>query len=249
MKNLGLIGYPLTHSFSEKYFGDKFLQEGISGFEYRNYAIRQIRDLGKLIREEPGLIGLNVTIPYKEQVIPFLADLDETARQVEAVNTILIEREGDTVTMTGYNTDVYGFLNSLKPFLDPAHSHALILGTGGASKAVGHVLKQLGISGQFVSRKPAAGQLHYNDICLSIIKKNKLIINTTPLGTNPDTSSFPDIPYDLVSSEHILYDLVYNPAETEFLKLGKNKGATTINGLRMLELQAEASWRIWTGQE
>ena len=248
MKKLGLIGYPVTHSFSEKYFRHKFQQEEISGFDYRNYPIQQIADLETLIGEEHDLIGLNVTIPYKEQVIPFLADLDETARQVGAVNTILIQRIEDIVTMTGYNTDVYGFLNSLKPFLGPAHSHALILGTGGASKAVEYVLGQLGIASQFVSRKPAAGQLHYRDLCLPIIKKNKLIINTTPLGTSPDISSFPDIPYDLVSSKHILYDLVYNPAETEFLKFGRKKGATTINGQRMLELQAEASWRIWTGK-
>jgi len=249
MKKLGLIGFPLTHSFSEKYFRDKFLQEGIIGYEYRNYPIRQILELETLIRDVPGLTGLNVTIPYKEQVIPFLADLDETAGKVGAVNTIRIEREGDSIRLTGYNTDVPGFLNSLKPFVDSAHRHALILGTGGASKAVRYALGQLGIASQVVSRHPAEGQMHYRDLCLPIMKKNLLIINTTPLGTSPDISTYPDIPYDLVSGRHILYDLVYNPAETEFLRLGRQKGATTINGLRMLELQAEASWRIWTRQK
>jgi shikimate dehydrogenase len=166
-----------------------------------------------------------------------------------AVNTIRIERDGDSLRLSGHNTDVYGFLNSLRPHLNSAIRHALVLGTGGASKAVSYALTQLDIASQVVSRHPAEGQLHYRDLCLPVMKKNLLIINTTPLGTHPDVSTFPDIPYDLVSGEHILYDLVYNPAETEFLRLGKQKGATTINGLRMLELQAEASWRIWTGQE
>ena len=247
MIKLGLIGYPLTHSFSEKYFRNKFLQEEIKGYQYSNYPVTDIKDLRTLILDEPGLKGLNVTIPYKQQVIPLLSDLDETARQIGAVNTINISRDNKNLYLKGFNTDVYGFQTSLEPLLSPEHSSALILGTGGASKAVEFVLKSLGISYQFVSRKPASDQLQYSDLCLPVIKNHKLIINTTPLGTYPEVSTFPDIPYDLLGPEHILYDLVYNPAETEFLRLGREKGAVTQNGLRMLELQAEAAWEIWTG--
>ncbi len=245
-KKLGLIGYPLSHSFSERYFREKFLREEITGFEYRNYPLRQIAGIEGLVKAEKGLIGLNVTIPYKQKVIPYLGELDETARQIGAVNTIRITRDKGSVAMKGFNTDAYGFLNSLKPLLDQKHDAALVLGTGGASRAVHYVLGQLGIDCHFVSRNPSRGQLHYSDLCLPVISKHKLIINTTPLGTHPDTESFPDIPYDLISGDHILYDLVYNPAETEFLRLGRKKGAVTVNGLKMLELQAEASWRIWT---
>jgi shikimate dehydrogenase len=246
MIKLGLIGYPLSHSFSEKYFKNKFIQEEIQGYQYSNYPITDIKDLRKLILDEPYLKGLNVTIPYKQQVIPFLADLDETARQIGAVNTIYISRDSQNISLRGFNTDVYGFQTSLEPLLRPEHNAALILGTGGASKAVEFVLKSLGISYQFVSRKPASEQLHYSDLCLPVIKNHKLIINTTPLGTYPEVSAFPDIPYDLLGPGHILYDLVYNPAETEFLRLGSEKGVVTQNGLRMLELQAEAAWDIWT---
>lgn len=245
MIKLGLIGFPLSHSFSVKYFRDKFQQENIQGYEYRNYPIQKIGDLKDLIRDEPDLKGLNVTIPYKKKVLPFLSHIDETARQIGAVNTLLISRGGDSVTLEGFNTDVYGFRESLSPLLETKPLAALVLGTGGASKAIEYVLKELGIACRFVSRKPASGQLHYRDLCLPVIRQHKLIINTTPLGTYPDVSAFPDIPYDLITSEHILYDLVYNPAETRFLKLGLEKGARTSNGLRMLELQAEASWNIW----
>ena len=249
MIKLGLIGFPLSHSFSVQYFSDKFKQENIRGYEYKNYPIQQIGGLEDLIRDEPELLGLNVTIPYKEQVVPWLDRIDETARKIGAVNTLLISREGESVTLEGFNTDVYGFRESLIPLLDPEPGAALVLGTGGASKAIEYVLGELGISCQFVSRRPEGGQLHYRELCLPVFRQHKLIINTTPLGTYPDVSAFPDIPYDMITSEHILYDLVYNPAETRFLKMGREKGATVMNGLKMLELQAEASWHIWTNSQ
>lgn len=245
---LGLIGYPLTHSFSEKYFADKFREEGIGDYVYRNFPIREIGMLPSLIREESRLIGLNVTIPYKEQVIAFLDELDKEAAEVGAVNTIRIFRREGGFRLKGYNTDVYGFRESLIPLLRGDHAQALVLGTGGASRAVCHVLDQLEIAWQYVSRKPIPGHLRYEDLCLSVIRQKTLIINTTPLGTWPDIDRFPDIPYDILTPDHLLYDLVYNPAETAFLRLGRKKGAMTKNGMEMLRLQAEASWKIWTGK-
>jgi shikimate dehydrogenase len=247
-KKLGLIGYPLTHSFSEKYFAEKFRKEDIRDYSYSNYSIPEIGELISLIRDEPELVGLNVTIPYKEQILPFLDELDQEAREVGAVNTILISREEGDIHLKGYNTDVYGFRESLFPLLRGQHRHALVLGTGGASKAISYVLDQLGIKYQYVSRKYIAGQLEYKDLCYSVISKSTLIINTSPLGTYPDISTFPDIPYDILGSDHLLYDLVYNPAETAFLRLGKQKDAEVKNGLEMLELQADRSWEIWTGR-
>lgn len=249
MKKLGLIGYPLSHSFSETWFGEKFLKEGIRDYEYRNYPIREIGEFKKLVREEPGLVGLNVTIPYKRDVISCLGELDQTAEKAGAVNTILISRQEGSISMKGYNTDVYGFRTSLAPFLDPLPRGALILGTGGASRAVEYVLRELGIPCSFVSRTPSSGQMHYRDLCQPVMKSHTLIVNTTPLGTWPEVKGFPSIPYDLLGEGHILYDLVYNPPETGFLRLGREKGATTINGLKMLELQAEASWNIWTREQ
>jgi shikimate dehydrogenase len=245
MKRLGLIGYPLSHSFSVKYFSEKFSREGIRGFEYRNYPIQSVQALKPLIQEEKDLIGLNVTIPHKEKVMSLLDEIDQEAAQIGAVNTIRITRTSGKIHLKGYNSDAFGFRESLLPLLGGSHRYALVLGTGGASKAVTYALEQLGIGYQYVSRDPAEGQLHYLDLCNAIIKKHTLIINTTPLGTYPDTSAFPNIPYDLVTSGHILYDLVYNPPETEFLRLGRQKGATIKNGHEMLILQAEKSWEIW----
>ena len=247
IQRFGLIGYPLSHSFSEKYFAAKFAAEGILGCAYRNYPIPEIAHLEGLLDDEPALRGLNVTIPYKERIIPYLDEIDGEARDVGAVNTVKITRAGGRLKLKGYNTDVYGFRESLYPILEGRNDQALILGTGGASKAVAYVLDQLGIKYQFVSRKYTPGQLQYRDLCLAIIKNVTVIINTTPLGTYPDTSSFPDIPYDILTPEHLLYDLVYNPPETAFLRLGKQKGARIKNGREMLELQAERSWEIWTG--
>jgi shikimate dehydrogenase len=245
MKRLGLIGYPLSHSFSVKYFGEKFSREGIRDFEYRNFPIRTVQELKLLLEEEKDLIGLNVTIPHKEKVMPLLDEIDPEAMEIGAVNTIRISRSSGKIHLAGYNSDAYGFRESLLPLLGADHQHALVLGTGGASKAVTYALEQLGIGYQYVSRNPAEYQMHYNDLCHAVIKKHTLIINTTPLGTYPDTSAFPNIPYDLVTSGHILYDLVYNPPETKFLRLGRQKGATVKNGHEMLILQAERSWEIW----
>jgi len=245
MKHLGLIGYPLSHSFSVKYFAEKFDREGVSEFEYRNYPIRSVQELRPLIEENEELIGLNVTIPHKKEVMPLLDEIDHEAAEIGAVNTIRIKRSCGKIHLMGYNSDAYGFRESLLPLLGAGHQYALVLGTGGASKAITHVLEQLGINYQYVSRSPAKDQLHYLDLCYAVIKKHTLIVNTTPLGTYPNISTFPNIPYDLVTSGHILYDLVYNPPETEYLRLGKQKGATVMNGHEMLILQAEKSWEIW----
>jgi shikimate dehydrogenase len=242
---LGLIGYPLTHSFSAGYFSDKFKRENITDYEYRNFPLKNISRFRQLLKNNPGLCGLNVTIPYKEQIISYLDKLDSVAERIGAVNTVKFIRKGNRNELVGYNTDSTGFLKSLTPSLNSSHKRALILGTGGASKAVAFVLQELEIEFLFVTRNPKPGMITYRDLCLSIIRNHLLIINTTPLGTYPDVQSFPDIPYDLLTPGHIMYDLVYNPPETEFLRLGRQKGATCINGQRMLEIQAEKSWEIW----
>lgn len=246
MKLIGLIGYPLTHSFSVGYFSDKFKKEHIKNYEYRNFPIKHISGLSQLLKKNPEICGLNVTIPYKEKIISYLDKLDPVAERIGAVNTVKFVQDGSRKVMVGYNTDCYGFLKSLTPNLDSRYRRALILGTGGSSKAVAFVLQELNMEFLFVSRKPESGEIGYRDLCLSVIRKYLLIINTTPLGTFPDVNIFPDIPYDLLTSDHILFDLVYNPPETEFLRFGRQKGARCINGQKMLELQAEKSWEIWT---
>jgi len=246
MKFLGLIGYPLTHSFSVDYFAEKFKDLGITDYEYRNYPIKQIGELKTVLEDNPGLIGLNVTIPYKEDVIPYLDELDTEAWKIGAVNTIKITYQKRNRFLKGYNTDAYGFHHSLIPHLKEYHKNALILGTGGASKAIAYSLKAAGIEYKWVSRNPEKGQLSYADLCLAIMKKHLLIINTTPLGTFPDVNYFPDIPYDLLTNKHILYDLVYNPPETKFLEFGRLYKTVCVNGYQMLKLQAERSWEIWT---
>ncbi|MFN4246467.1 MAG: shikimate dehydrogenase [Flavipsychrobacter sp.] len=234
----GLIGYPLSHSFSPAYFNNKFATENIDG-RYDAYAIPSVEDLKTLLQEHPQLKGLNVTIPYKEQVLPLLNEIDAAAREIGAVNCIKIE----VGKLIGYNTDHIGFVESLKPLLQPQHTHALILGTGGAAKAVMYALKQLGIKHKTVSR--IGGDMQYADVDEEIMDKYRLIINTTPLGMYPAINTAPEIPYQFIDSSHLLYDLVYNPEETLFLKKGKQKGATIKNGYEMLILQAEASWQIW----
>jgi shikimate dehydrogenase len=245
MKLLGLIGYPLSHSFSVNYFSSKFRKENIKDYKYRNFPLQDLSGFRQLIDTFPELCGLNVTIPYKEKIIFYLDKIDPVAEKIGAVNTVKFIQDGSRKVLVGYNTDCYGFRNSLVPNLDSRHKNALILGTGGASKAVSFVLEEMGIKFLFVSRKPESGELSYQDLCLSVIQKHLLIINTTPLGTFPDVKSFPDIPYDLLTPDHILFDLVYNPPETEFLRFGRLKGTKCINGQKMLELQAEKSWEIW----
>jgi shikimate dehydrogenase len=243
MRKFGLIGYPLTHSFSKEYFTRKFSVENISDCEYLNFPIDTISKFPGIIRNNPDLCGLNVTIPYKEQVIPHLDETDPTAKSVGAVNTVKFIRNLGKDLLKGFNTDVYGFTEALKEITSGTMESALVLGSGGASKAVAFALKQMGIPYRFVSRKP--GNISYADLDKHMILHNKLIINTTPLGTYPDVNNCPDIPFGYVTSSHILFDLVYNPAETLFLMKGKERGATVSNGLRMLHLQAEKSWEIW----
>ena len=244
MKNYGLIGYPLSHSFSASYFAEKFKQENIKDCTYQAYEIDSIEKLPALIHEIPNLIGLNVTIPYKQDVFDYLDAIDEVAKSIGAVNTIKIDQA--TGALKGYNTDYYGFKQSLKPFLANHHQRALILGTGGASKAVHYVLKELNIDCLFVSRNPKGEhEISYEDVNDHVMKHHQLIINTTPLGMFPKVEDKPDLPYEYLTSQHLLYDLVYNPLETVFLKEGKQAGSIVINGLDMLKMQAEKSWEIW----
>lgn len=234
----GLIGYPLSHSFSPAYFNNKFATENIDA-RYDAYAIPSVEDLKTLLLEHPQLKGFNVTIPYKERVLPLLYETDAAAREIGAVNCIKIE----VGKLIGYNTDHIGFAESLKPLLQPQHTHALILGTGGAAKAVMFALSQLDIEYKIVSR--TGGDMQYADVDEEIMDKYRLIINTTPLGMYPAINTAPEIPYQFIDSSHLLYDLVYNPEETLFLQKGKQQGATIKNGYEMLILQAEASWQIW----
>jgi shikimate dehydrogenase len=240
MRTFGLIGFPLTHSFSVNYFTDKFQRENISDARYYNYPIQNIGDVLQVFERE-NLCGINVTIPYKETIIPFLDELDSSASGVGAVNTVVL-RDRKKI---GYNTDVYSFENSLRPLLREHHNKALILGTGGSSKAVAYVLKKLEIEFQFVSRTQKENTISYRDLKPQTILEYKLIINTTPVGMFPETQDAPDIPYSFITSQHLLFDLIYNPSETEFLKRGKQQGAQIKNGLEMLQLQAEKSWTIW----
>lgn len=238
----GLVGRNISYSFSRGYFANKFKKESLP-HSYVNFDLQSIEELDDIIKNTPNLKGLNVTIPYKEEVIPILDDLNKRARKIGAVNTIRITRYQKLV---GYNTDYYGFKNSLKPHLKKHHKRALILGTGGASKAIAYALKKLKIQYDYVSRTEKEGvKFLYTDLTEDIISSYNIIINCTPIGTYPDVNECPDIPYDAITERHILYDLIYNPEQTKFLSCGDIKGATTINGLEMLKLQAEKSWKIW----
>ncbi len=243
MHKLGLLGRHIAYSFSRTYFKNKFEREGIKNCTYENFDIGRIELFPNIIKNTPHLRGLNVTIPYKQEVIPFLDEMDEVAEEIGAVNTIKITKNNKLI---GYNTDCYGFEKSLVPLLSSNHKSALILGTGGASKAIAYSLKKLGISYYFVSRS-ASKQVKYiySDLTEAIIKQHLIIINCTPLGTFPNVDDCPNIPYEAITDKHVLYDLIYNPEETTFLKQGKAYGATICNGQRMLELQAEKSWSIW----
>ncbi len=242
----GLLGYPLGHSFSANFFNEKFRREGIDA-EYRNFELPDIGDLMELLAEMPQLRGLNVTIPYKQQIIPYLTDLDPRAREIGAVNTVRLSYgpDGELAELKGFNTDAPAFARTLAPLLPDRAITALVLGTGGAAKAVSAALGWLGIGHQFVSRTPAEGQLAYDQLSAEVMAANLLIVNTTPLGMYPKTDACPPIPYELLNAGHICYDLVYNPEETLFLKKSAAKGATTRNGLAMLHLQALLAWQIW----
>ena len=247
MRRFGLIGYPLTHSFSAGYFAKKFTELKISDAVYENFSIESIDGFLPLLEKYPDIVGLNVTIPYKEKVIPLLHEIDEEAKEIKAVNTVkfIKSKSGNTI-LKGYNTDVYGFENTIKPLLESYHTKALILGTGGASKAIKFILKKLGIS--YVSatiEELKENEINYEDIDKHTIEERLLIINATPLGTFPKVDACPAIPYDYITPRHVLYDLVYNPEVTLFLQKGRAHGAKTINGLQMLHLQAEKAWSIW----
>ncbi len=245
MQKYGLLGYPLGHSFSKNYFNQKFESEKIDA-QYVNFEISDIKYIKNVLKENPNLNGLNVTIPYKEQVIPYLDDLDEDARLIGAVNVIKFTKGflGKT-KLIGYNSDIIGFKRSIEPLLDSSHRKALILGTGGASKAVMHGLKQLGVGTTFVSRTPKEHCITYQDVTPELLESYTVIVNTTPLGMFPNVDACPDIPYDALTPKHLLYDLLYNPDETLFMKKGKEHGAVVKNGLEMLLLQAFAAWEIW----
>jgi shikimate dehydrogenase len=245
MRLFGLIGYPLSHSFSKKYFTEKFEKEGLRDCVYENFPISGIHEL-KNILALPGLQGLNVTIPYKEQVIPYLHQASDAAKKINACNCIKIAGG----KLYGFNTDIAGFENSLTSKLNPAsHQQALILGTGGSSKAVKYVLGKLGIKFKIISRKPSAGNLSYEQITKEIILAHKLIINTTPLGMFPNVVEAPPLPYQFLTPDHFLFDLIYNPEKTLFLKKGEEQGAQIQNGFEMLMMQAEANWKIWNNEE
>jgi shikimate dehydrogenase len=244
--NLGLIGKSISHSFSKGYFEKKFVTESITGYSYTNFDLDDLGALSRIISDH-HLSGLNVTKPYKEEVIPYLNELDFTAREIGAVNCIKILKKDTGPYLVGYNTDYYGFAQSIKPFLEPTHQKALILGTGGASKAVSFALKNIGVDVYYVTtgHKKTANYFHYSELNQYIMNAFKLIVNATPLGLFPDVNTCPEIPYAYILPQHLLYDLIYNPEETLFLKNGREKGAVTVNGLSMLKLQADKAWEIW----
>lgn len=243
MKHYGLLGFPLEHSFSAAYFAQKFRTENIVA-RYDNYERSSIEDFRNWI-EDTQLVGFNVTIPHKKAVIPFLDAVSEEAATIGAVNVVKVERHCGQLFLRGYNSDVIGFTNSLLPLLETHHTHALVLGTGGASQAVVYALEKLGIATHVVSRQPKEGQYSYNDVTPTLLKTCCLIVNCTPLGTYPKVDTCPHLPYEALTEQHLLYDLVYNPEETLFLQKGRLQGAKTKNGYDMLVLQAEAAWQFW----
>lgn len=237
----GLIGYPLGHSFSKDYFNKKFSLLRLNAI-YENFELSSAHSFPELLHRFPNLCGLNVTLPYKEAIIPYLDALSPEAKAIQAVNVIRFTPQG----LIGYNSDYYGFMTSLRPLVRPFDLRAVILGTGGAARAVGYALNLLGISVQFVSRTKRMGVITYEELAdMKLLATTSLVINCTPFGMHPHTTTFPPLPYREISSYHLLYDLIYNPEETLFLSRGKEQGAMTKNGLEMLHLQAEKSWDIW----
>jgi shikimate dehydrogenase len=245
MRKFGLIGYPLGHSFSAKYFSEKFAKEGIRDSQYINYPIETIDTLPELISSDTELCGLNVTIPYKTGVLKYIDDAEPAIQEIGAANVLKIKRSGGKSRIAGFNSDITGIKESIKPYIKEGGKNALILGTGGSSRAVAYTLKKAGWDFIFVSRTKKQNCVIYKDLLPEIILKTELIINTTPLGMYPDTGSFPAIDFSLLNDKHILFDLVYNPEITEFLRKGKERGCRIITGLKMLYAQAERSWEIW----
>lgn len=248
MDKYGLIGYPLGHSFSIGYFNEKFHNEHINA-AYINFEIPSIDDFIEVVDSNPELRGLNVTIPYKEQVIDYLDSLSPEAKAIGAVNVIRVTHKGSKTLLKGFNSDVIGFTRSIEPLLERHHRKALILGTGGASKAVNYGLKSLGLETMFVSRTKRNGVLTYDEITPGIVREYNVIVNCTPLGMYPKTDVCPALPYEAMDSHTLLYDLLYNPDETLFMAKGREQGAVVKNGLEMLLLQAFASWEFWNGKE
>ena len=244
MERYGLIGYPLTHSFSLGYFNEKFQNEGIDAV-YENFEIPQIEMLPEVIASHPDLCGLNVTIPYKEKVISYLDYVSSEARAIGAVNVIKVVHRGKETILKGYNSDVIGFKQSIEPMLESFHKKALILGTGGASKAINYCLKSLGLETVFVSRYQRPGTIQYDKLTGEDVREYNVIVNCTPCGMYPHTNECPNLPYEAMDSHNLLYDLIYNPDETLFMHKGAKQGATVVNGLEMLLLQAFASCEFW----
>lgn len=245
MRTFGLIGYPLSHSFSKLFFAEKFARESIEGCAYELFPLPEITQLEELLQNEQ-LCGLNVTIPYKVAVLPYVQELDDAAAGIGAVNCLKIEDRDGLRIVKGFNTDAYGFSESLKPLLEDHHKKALVLGDGGAASAVKYVLQQLGIDFLSIVRTAKYGAITYGQVDEALLKDYTILVNTTPVGTFPNVDDSPAIPYEFLTDRHLAYDLVYNPEVTLFLKQAKAQGAKTKNGLEMLQLQAERSWEIWT---
>jgi shikimate dehydrogenase len=248
MRKFGLIGYPLGHSFSKGYFTEKFLRENIPDCCYENFPISDISLLPKLLADQQDLQGLNVTIPYKSEVLSFIDILDTEAMEIGAVNVLKIKRLKDRIRITGYNSDVTGIYDSLLPHLKGEIKNAIVLGTGGSSRAVCHVLRKSGLNIIQISRSNRPGTIGYSEITPAILRNTQLIVNATPLGMFPATDSRPEIDYSLLNENHILFDLVYNPEITYFLRSGMEKGCTVITGMKMLHSQAERAWQIWNDE-
>ncbi len=248
MDKYGLIGYPLGHSFSVTYHNQRFADEGINA-KYVNFEIPNIEQLIEVLSSNPELKGLNVTIPYKEKVMEYLDYISPEARAIGAVNVIRVVHEGTKIVLRGYNSDVIGFVQSIEPIIESYHKKALVLGTGGASKAICYGLKSLGIEPVLVSRYERPGTIQYASITPDVVKEYNVIVNCTPLGMFPKTNECPALPYEAMDEKNILYDLIYNPDETLFIRKGAERGAAVKNGLEMLLLQAFASWEFWTGKE
>lgn len=246
MDKYGLIGYPLVHSFSQNYFNAKFENERINA-RYINFEIPSIDDLAEVLARNPELKGLNVTRPYKEKVIPFLDSISPEAKSIGAVNVIRVSRKGSKTILKGFNSDVIGFTKSIEPMLESCHKKAMILGTGGASKAVDYGLKSLGLETMFVSRFNRPGTVRYDNVTPEMMKEYNVIVNCTPCGMYPHTDECPNLPYEAIDEHNIFYDLLYNPDFTLFMEKGAERGATIKNGLEMLLLQAFASWEFWHG--
>ncbi|HNW57112.1 MAG TPA: shikimate dehydrogenase [Bacteroidales bacterium] len=249
MRIYGLIGNPLGHSFSKKYFSEKFLNEHITDCFYENYQLISLDKLPRLIEENPDLCGFNVTIPYKSEIFSYLDMIEPEAVKIGAVNVVKIKRAEGKVKLCGYNSDITGITDTLAPFIKGHVRNAMVLGTGGASKAVCYVLDKFGLNITLISRNRKTGVLSYSDITHELIEKTDLIINTTPLGMFPNIEGKPDLDYSLLGKKHILFDLVYNPEKTAFLKSGEERGCTILTGLKMLRSQAEKAWKIWNDND